>query len=60
MYIYFTLVWWCTPVIPALERLIQEDHNVEANKDYIVRHCFKTKQNEQTKPKKKKTNQTTQ
>jgi hypothetical protein len=30
-------VWWCTPVIPALGKLRQEDHEFEASLDYIVR-----------------------
>ena len=34
-----------THVIPAFERLRQEDFNLEDNPGYIVRACLKTKQN---------------
>jgi hypothetical protein len=33
--------WWCTPVIPALRRLRQEDHEFEASLDYTVRPHLK-------------------
>jgi hypothetical protein len=32
-------VWWCTPVIPALRRLRQDAHEIEASLGFIV-HCF--------------------
>jgi hypothetical protein len=28
-------VWWYTPVIPALRRLMQEEHEFEASLGYI-------------------------
>jgi hypothetical protein len=30
------LEWWHTPVIPALRRLRQEDHEFEASQSYMV------------------------
>jgi hypothetical protein len=33
---------WCMPVIPASERLKQENHEFEASLCYIVRLCLKT------------------
>jgi hypothetical protein len=34
-------VWWHMPVIPALERLRQKDHEFKARLDYTVRPCLK-------------------
>jgi hypothetical protein len=36
-------VWWHTPVILALRRLWQEDHEFDTSLGHIVRYCFKTK-----------------
>jgi hypothetical protein len=41
--------WWCTPVIPVLERR-QEDCNF---KGYIVRLCLKKRKTKERKEKKK-------
>jgi hypothetical protein len=35
---------WYTPVIPALRRRRQEDHEVKTSLDYIERSCLKEKQ----------------
>jgi hypothetical protein len=32
-------VWWCSPVIPAVER--QEDHKFKPSLDYMTRPCQK-------------------
>jgi hypothetical protein len=37
-------VWWCTPVIPALRRLREEDQELEASLGYLVRPYLKTPQ----------------
>jgi hypothetical protein len=47
-------VWWYTPVIPALEKLRQEDLKFEVSLGYIVISCLKKKK----KRKKKKTKTT--
>jgi hypothetical protein len=36
-------VWWCTPVLPALGRLRQEDCEFWASVSYIERFCLKAK-----------------
>jgi hypothetical protein len=36
-------MWWCTPVIPALRRLRQEDQEFEASLGNIVRTVSKPK-----------------
>lgn len=42
-------MWWCTPIIPALERLRLEHHYVfEANLGYIARFCLKNKTKKRT------------
>jgi hypothetical protein len=35
--------WWCTPVIAALGRLKQEDHEFKVILGYRVRPCLKKK-----------------
>lgn len=37
------MVWFCTPVMPALGRLRQEDHKFEASLGDIARVCQKKK-----------------
>lgn len=40
----FCQAWWCTPVIPALWRLRQENHHkLKASLGYILRVCLKDK-----------------
>ena len=34
-----SLVLWHTPVIPALQKVRQEDQEWKTNLTYIVRHC---------------------
>jgi hypothetical protein len=34
-------VWWCTPAIPTLERLTEEDHEFKASLGYTGRSCLK-------------------
>jgi hypothetical protein len=34
-------VWWYTPVIPALGRIRQENHEFEGSLVYTVRPCLK-------------------
>jgi hypothetical protein len=36
---------WCTSVIPALERLRQEDCDLKASQGNIARPCLKNKTN---------------
>jgi hypothetical protein len=36
----FCQVRWCTPVIPALERLRQEDPKFLTSPGYTGRHCL--------------------
>jgi hypothetical protein len=38
-------MWWCIPVIPALGRLRQEDHEFEVTMGYTVRLCLKNSKN---------------
>jgi hypothetical protein len=40
-------VWWYMPVILALEKLRQENHDFKAKLGYMAKHCpqAKTKQN---------------
>jgi hypothetical protein len=38
----FIWVWWHTPVMPALRRLKQEDHDFQASLGCIERPCVKT------------------
>jgi hypothetical protein len=46
--------WWCTPVIPALRRLRQEDHEFEVDLSIIVRPCLKKKTKKKKNRKKRK------
>jgi hypothetical protein len=39
-----SMAWWFTPVIPALGRLRQEDHEFEANLGSIARSHLKKKE----------------
>jgi hypothetical protein len=39
----FYLVWWYTPVIPALRKLRQEDHKFKVSLGYIERPCLEKK-----------------
>lgn len=39
---------WLTPVIPALERLRQEDLKLESSLDYIVRPCLQKRTKSKT------------
>ena len=42
-YIKNSWVWWCTPVIPVLGRLKQEDCRFETSLSNLARPCFKIK-----------------
>jgi hypothetical protein len=46
-------VQWYTPIIPALKRLKQENHEFKDNIGYIVRHCLKKKKGKKEKKKEK-------
>lgn len=37
-----TWLWWHTPVIPALGKLKQKDHDSQARQGYIVISCLKS------------------
>jgi hypothetical protein len=37
------VVWWHTPIIPALGRLRQEDQGFKASLNYTARSCFEEK-----------------
>jgi hypothetical protein len=39
--------WWFIPVISALRRLRQEDHEFETSLGYTVKPCLKKKKNMQ-------------
>jgi predicted glycosyl hydrolase (DUF1957 family) len=41
---FLSWAWWYIPVIPALGRLRQEDHQFEVNLGFTVRPCLKNKQ----------------
>jgi hypothetical protein len=41
--------WWCTPVIPVLERLKQEDGKFKISLGYIVRLCYQKRRKEKEK-----------
>jgi hypothetical protein len=49
------LGWWCTLLIPLLEKLREEDQELAASLRLIVRPCF-NKQNKKIKTKMKKEN----
>jgi hypothetical protein len=36
--------WWYPPVIPALGKQMEEDHELVASLDYVVRPFLRTKQ----------------
>jgi hypothetical protein len=41
--------WWHTPVIPALRRLREEEHEFEVRLGYIIRPNLKKKKKEKRK-----------
>jgi hypothetical protein len=40
----FSQAWWCTPILPALRRLRQEDWKFKDSLGYITRPCLKKKE----------------
>jgi hypothetical protein len=42
------LTWWCTPEVPALRRLRQEDGELHGSMDYIQRTPSKKKEKSQS------------
>jgi hypothetical protein len=42
-------MWWCTSIIPALERLRQENCEFKACLAFLVRACLKKKKKKKSK-----------
>jgi hypothetical protein len=40
-------VWWFTPVIPALRRLRQDNHEFKVILGYVTRSCLKKEEEEE-------------